>query len=543
VNYNMCYAGNEMFLLFFAATAGTAEAGALPTTSLLFSPFRLGFVIVWIYLCMYSVESVNSHRLLPEQYKPTANTLSLLFGPLILFVLFIADTSKKLEEGEIALGDVFKDIFGKAFESAKKGKGGKGGKEKPIELLDSSGRSFSELYGDKEKGQEANREILDMTGKIILEAINERASDILIDPKSNDLFTLRYRIDGFLRTIDEIEGETCVAIVNSIKVISGMDIAEKRRPQDGAFLGRIPRCNVFFRVASAGVLGGEKLSIRVLNQSTGLLRLDEVGLSKEHYDTISDIIKQSSGMIIVCGPTGSGKTTSLYAMLSNIDFYERNVVTVEDPIEYVLDDASQIEVNVKADITFANALRSVLRQDPDVICVGEIRDAETAGMALQASQTGHLVLATLHSSSNMAALVRLMDLGIKPLLLASALSVIISQRLVRRLCENCKYPAELSEKQLAYFKDKGINPEGIMTADGCEECYGTGYRGRIAILDVVRLNKDVKAKLADDSLSLGDLKKDGDEKGRSTLKHEGMKKVLAGITTLEEVKRVISSLG
>ncbi|MHC4739998.1 MAG: GspE/PulE family protein, partial [Planctomycetota bacterium] len=456
----MCYAGNEMFLLFFTAAAGAAEGGALPTSSLLFSPFRLGFVIVWVYLCMYSVESVNSHRLLPEQYKPAANTLSLLFGPLILFVLFIADTSKKLEEGEIGVGDVFKDIFGKAFESAKKRKGGKGGKEKPIELLDSSGRSFSEIYGaDKEKGQEANREILDMTGKIVLEAINERASDILIDPKSHDLFTLRYRIDGFLRTIDEIEGETGVAIINSIKVISGMDIAEKRRPQDGAFLGRIPRCNVFFRVASAGVLGGEKLSIRVLNQSTGLLRLDEVGLSKVHYDTISDIITQSSGMIILCGPTGSGKTTSLYAMLSNIDFYERNVVTVEDPIEYVLDNASQIEVNVKADITFANALRSVLRQDPDVICVGEIRDSETAGMALQASQTGHLVLATLHSSSNMAALVRLMDLGIKPLLLASAVSVIISQRLVRRLCENCKYPATLSEKQVAYFKNKGVNPE------------------------------------------------------------------------------------
>ncbi|MHC4395454.1 MAG: GspE/PulE family protein [Planctomycetota bacterium] len=536
----MCGVGNDICVLVCTALLGAAEPGGLPTTSVLFSPVRLVAVIIWVYLCMYCVEHIHSHPLVGEKYKPAANVLSLVFGPLILFMLFIVDTTKKLEEGEKGVGDIFKDLFGSAFESRKKSRDGK---ERPIELLDSSGRSFSEVYGDEDDEKKASNEILDMTEKIVLDAISERASDVLIDPKSNDIYSLRFRVDGFLRTIDEIEGDTAVAIINSIKVISGMDIAERRRPQDGAFLGKIPRCNVFFRVASAGVLGGEKLSIRVLNQSTGLLRLDEIGLSEDSYIAVSDIIKQSAGMIIVCGPTGSGKTTSLYAMLSNIDFYERNVVTVEDPIEYVLPNASQIEVNVKADITFANALRSVLRQDPDVICVGEIRDSETADMALQASQTGHLVLATLHSSSNMAALVRLMDLGIKPLLLASALSIIVSQRLVRRLCENCKCPAELNDEQIARFKKKGINPEGIMTATGCDECYGTGYRGRMGILDVMRLDRDVKAKLADDKLSLGDLKKEGDEKGRSTLKQEGMRQVLAGITTLEEVKRVISSLG
>jgi type II secretory ATPase GspE/PulE/Tfp pilus assembly ATPase PilB-like protein len=230
-------------------------------------------------------------------------------------------------------------------------------------------------------------------------------------------------------------------------------------------------------------------------------------------------------------------------MLDTVDFYTRNVVTVEDPIEYVLPNASQIEVNVKANITFANALRNILRQDPDVICVGEIRDGETAAMALQASQTGHLVLATLHSSSNLAALVRLMDLGTRPLLLASALDVIVSQRLVRRLCDNCKKPARLSLQQISNFQRKAIDHRTIMQPNGCKKCRGTGYRGRTAILDVMRLDEDVKANLANERLSLGSLKKQGDSEGRSTLRKEGLRKVLSGMTTLDEVQRVTSHLG
>ena len=248
-------------------------------------------------------------------------------------------------------------------------------------------------------------------------------------------------------------------------------------------------------------------------------------------------------MVLLCGPTGSGKTTSLYAMLGDIDFNTRNVITVEDPIEYMLDYASQIEVNVKANITFANALRSILRQDPDVICVGEIRDAETAGMALQSSQTGHLVLATLHSSSNMATLVRLIDLGIKPLLLSSALSVVISQRLVRRLCDDCKRPAKISAQQVTMLQGAGIDPKSVMEAVGCDMCYGTGYCGRTAIVDILKIDANIKAALAEKDLSMGQLKKEGDKAGRSRLRKEGLKKVGLGITTLDEVKRVTSDLG
>jgi len=529
----------ESPILIASTLLGFARLRIFPAAWLLFSPVRIILLIVWVYLCMYSIVRVEASSLIPVRHKAKANILALLTGPLFLFVLFVADTTIKLQEGLIKPGNILSGIFGDAFKRRK----ARYKAERAIELLDSAGRSFLEVYGPQNRDGESAGEVLSLTESVILDAIGDRASDILIDPKSRALYLVRFRIDGVLSTISQIEADKCGAIVNSIKAISGMDIAEKRRPQDGSFMARIPQGDVYFRVASAGVLGGEKLSIRVLNQSAGLLKLDEIGLSEKTYEMVLDNIAQSSGMIVICGPTGSGKTTSLYAMLGAVDFYERNVVTVEDPIEYVLPSASQIEVNVKANITFANALRNILRQDPDVICVGEIRDGETADMALQASQTGHLVLATLHSSSNLAALVRLMDLGVRPLLLASGLDVIVSQRLVRKLCEHCKRPARLTEQQIANFQRKQIDYRTIMRANGCKRCRGTGFVGRTAILDVMRLDEDVKANLANERLSLGSMKKRGDEESKSTLRKEGLRKVLAGITTLEEVQRVTSKLG
>jgi len=529
----------ESSILVAQMLAGSAQLRMAPAAWLLFSPLRIILLVVWVYFCMYSIIRVEDSSLIPLRYKAKMNILALLTGPLFLFVLFVADTTIKLQEGQIKPGNILSGIFGDAFKRRK----ARYKAQKEIELLDSAGRSFAEVYGPQSKDVESAVQILSLTESIILDGIRERASDILIDPKSRSVYFVRFRIDGVLSTISQIEADKAASIVNSIKAISSMDIAEKRRPQDGSFMARIPEGDVYFRVASAGVLGGEKLSIRVLNQSRGLLKLDEVGLSAKTYEVVLDNIRQSSGMIVVGGPTGSGKTTSLYAMLGAIDFYERNVVTVEDPIEYVLPSASQIEVNVKADITFANALRNILRQDPDVICVGEIRDGETANMALQASQTGHLVLATLHSSSNLAALVRLMDLGVRSLLLASGLDVIISQRLVRKLCEHCKRPAGLTETQIANFQRKQIDYSTIMGANGCKKCRGTGFIGRTAIMDVMRLDEDVKANLANERLSLGSMKKQGDDQSQSNLRKEGLRKVLAGITTFEEVQRVTSKLG
>jgi type II secretory ATPase GspE/PulE/Tfp pilus assembly ATPase PilB-like protein len=244
-------------------------------------------------------------------------------------------------------------------------------------------------------------------------------------------------------------------------------------------------------------------------------------------------------MILMCGPTGSGKTTTLYAMLNKIDFYTRNVITVEDPIEYVLPNTSQIEVNPKAGITFAKSLRSILRQDPDVIVVGEIRDEETAVIALQAAQTGHLVLATIHSNSTASAMIRLIDLGVTPLMIASGLNLIITQRLMRRLCKYCKAPAKLSRNQIMDFEKKKINYANIHDAVGCDNCYGTGYFGRIGIYDILTLDDTLRASISSNTLPITDLRKDGDQRGKSNLQKQGLLKVVTGMSSLDELNRVV----
>lgn len=525
--------------------SGILMEGVVPGGELPFSLLKTGFLAVWFYVCLYSVHRSDESPLVSNTYRSVANVAALLVGPMVLFVLFVVDTTRKVQHGQLAWSDVPSYTWAAVFNTQTRVRPKRAVEEGPrIELMDTSGRRFEDVYAQQANVKTArNNEILNLTERLILEAIEGRASDILIDPKTDDIYTVRYRIDGLLRIHEQIDNRICGAVINSIKAISGMDIAEKRRPQDGAFMARMPTGEAFFRVASSGVLGGEKLSIRVLDQTSGLLGLEEVGLDLKTQKNIRGIINQPAGMILVCGPTGSGKTTTLYAMLNTINFHERNVVTVEDPIEHVLPHASQIEVNPKADVTFANSLRSILRQDPDVICVGEIRDSETAAMAVQASQTGHLVLATLHASSNMAALVRLMDLGIRPLLLASSLSVIISQRLVRKLCDSCKGPAELTQSQLDYCLRNQVDQQRILRANGCGRCGGTGYYGRTAIVDVMYVDDHLRHVLVSNTLTAADMKQKGDKDFFSTLRREGMRKVLEGTTTMEEVKRVTSILG
>jgi general secretion pathway protein E len=288
----------------------------------------------------------------------------------MLAALYVMDMVRIVRSTDIRFMDMLRekvDLLVSMFRSldSKKGSASR------IILLDSAGQNFAELYGkDKE-----TRDTLQVTEKVLGGALQRRASDILIDPKTADVYTVRYRIDGMLRAMEELTVDKAGAVINSIKAVAGMDISERRRPQDGAFTARDESRGYSFRVASAGVLGGEKLSVRVLGQNTELLNLHNIGFAGATLQAVEEAIARPSGMIIICGPTGSGKTTTLYAMLNSLDFFSRNVVTVEDPVEYVLPNTSQIEVNVKADITFASALRSILRQDPDVIVVGEIRIA------------------------------------------------------------------------------------------------------------------------------------------------------------------------
>ena len=509
---------------------------------LLFSPLRIAFLIFWFYLCMYLIQRFEFSPIIPKKLKAGMNVLMLIFGPFVLLVFIIAEAAQRVQERSISFFEAVKRAFGKAVEIVDFSHfAGARGKDSII-LLDALGRNLFEVYGNAKDSKE-DRGTLEHTQKIIATAVDSLASDILIDPVSSDGYVVRYRIDGMLRTAEEVGFKQCAAIVNGIKAISGMDISEKRRPQDGAFIAKTADGNISFRVASAGVLHGEKLSVRVLSQATMQITLADLGMDEKYQRLVKDAITHQSGMILVCGPTGSGKSTTMQAMLREIDFYTRNVITIEDPIEYVLPKASQIEINPKAGITFASTLRSVLRQNPDVIFVGEIRDEETASTALGASQTGHLDFTTLHSSSNAAAVVRLMDLGVKPLLVSSAIDLIISQRLVRKLCPECKVAENLNDAQLEKFRVKNVDINKIMRPTGCRHCGDTGYKGRTAIFDIMVLDDDVKAQILSPGFSVSKFKNVGDEQYRTNLKKQALKLALEGITSLEEVKRVTSNLG
>jgi type II secretory ATPase GspE/PulE/Tfp pilus assembly ATPase PilB-like protein len=520
----------SMFLLLAQADVA-ASSMPLPI-----SLWRVFLLLGWVYACLHLVQRVEVSPLVPNRYKSLLYVVTLFAGPLVFLGLVLADTSKA-EDSENSGTDVFQRIRA-AVRSIWKSRSRPVGDQSTLHLFDASGKELSQLYGHGESGS-GDRKFLDLTVQIIDSALQQRASDLLIDPKDQLSYAVRLRIDGTLRTVRELSGETCRAVINSIKAVSSMDISERRRPQDGAFSAKKGGNNVSFRVASAGALNGEKLSIRVLNQNAGRFTLADMGIPERQRSLLSSAIGKPSGMVLVCGPTGSGKTTTLYAMLNQIDRYTHNVITVEDPIEAPLAEASQIEINPRAGITFAKSLRSILRQDPDVICVGEIRDEETAEIALRAAQTGHLVLATLHSDSNATSLIRLLDLGVSPLLLSSGLSLLVSQRLVRKLCKECKKPAQLNPALIQEFHQKGIDTKNMFEAKGCERCGGTGYYGRMAICDLLLITEELRAEIAQNGAIAEKLKTEGDKKGRSNLKSEALRKVIAGVTSLDEIKRVV----
>jgi len=528
-----------VFVFVLAETEGLASPSVLGSTALPFNPIRLVLLIAWIYLGMYCVQRIQVGALVSAPYRVPVCLVALVTGPTMLLVLAVIEAVKKSRQSRRSffdvLGEQLRHVLAGIQSMARRARED----EEALHLLDSSGRPMDEIYGHSQAGEHQDAKILDRTEAIVADALDRRASDILIDPKDTSTYTVRLRIDGVLRPTEELNAETCRAIVNSIKAVSGMDIAERRRPQDGAFMARRGEATYSFRVASAGALNGEKLSIRILNKDAGTTTLDTLGVSAKQQAVIDKHMHKPSGMILICGPTGSGKTTTMYAMLNAIDRFERNVITVEDPIEAVLPETSQIEINRRAEITFAKTLRSILRQDPDVICIGEIRDEETAEIALRASQTGHLVLATLHCDSNATALVRLLDLGVSSLLLASGLSMVMSQRLLRCLCENCKQPATLSDSQIAQLRKKRINHAEIFEAGQCKQCERTGYFGRTAICDVLVIDEQVKAEIAQGQSFLARLKAEGTKQGQSNLRKQAMKRVLGGVTSFKELKRVV----
>lgn len=379
--------------------------------------------------------------------------------------------------------------------------------------------------------------VVKLVNMILAQAIRDQASDIHIEPEE-DVVRVRYRIDGILHEIFSPPKHLQAAIISRIKILAEMDIAENRIPQDGRFRIRLDKHEIDLRVSTLPTAYGENVVMRLLDKRSILLDIKDLGFSNSNLKKIEDILSHSYGIILVTGPTGSGKTTTLYSALNLLNSIEKNIITVEDPIEYRLKMIRQSQVNPKAGMTFANGLRAILRQDPDIVMVGEIRDSETANIALQAALTGHLVLSTLHTNDAVGALSRMQEMGVEPFLLATAAIGVIAQRLVRKICEKCKEEYEPSKNIIKRLGLNGNQKKYVFyKGKGCNACKGTGYRGRMGIYEILKIDDKLKEMVIANS-SADKIKKMAVTLGMHTLKHDGIVSALKGKTTIEEVVRV-----
>jgi general secretion pathway protein E len=377
--------------------------------------------------------------------------------------------------------------------------------------------------------------IIRFVNSLLTQAIKERASDIHIEPFEKEL-VVRFRIDGVLYEVVKPPRRLQASIVSRVKIMAGLNIAEKRIPQDGRIRTRMAGREIDLRVSSLPVRHGERVVMRILEKGT-VFNLDQVGMSAEAMRDFRALIRKPYGIILVSGPTGSGKTTTLYSALSEINSPDKNILTIEDPIEYELRGIGQTQVNPKINLSFASVLRAHLRQDPDIILVGETRDKETADNAIQASLTGHLVFSTIHTNDSAGAFTRLIDMGVEPFLVSSSLVAILAQRLVRRLCEHCKEPHVPTATELADFGLTHAPPGSLFKPAGCEECNNKGYSGRTGIYELLIVTDEIRA-LVVAGKATGTIRKKGIEQGLKTLRDDGIRKAIEGMTSLEEVRRV-----
>lgn len=438
-----------------------------------------------------------------------------------------------------------------------------GGAEKAIE------EAMEQLQGDDEVGEDMfNSEedkdkddkgtlqsapVTKLLSVIIKHAIEGKASDIHIEPVGNKEYRVRFRVDGVLYASLSIPKEVGRAVVSRIKILSNLKIDEKRKPQDGRFKIIEDGHPVDFRVSTLPVVDGEKIVMRLLDTGNNTIDLEKMGLLGKGHEILLRNIREPYGIILMTGPTGSGKSTTLYACLDILNKEERNIVTLEDPVEYSISGINQSQINPEIGYTFASGLRSILRQDPNVIMVGEIRDSETAELTIHAALTGHLVLSTLHTNSSIGAIPRLIDMGIESFLLASSLRVVAAQRLVRRICTECKQEVKVSDSIIEYIKSQiadlpkeemdkyGIDLSKelhVFEGKGCEMCGNSGYKGRIAIFEALEIDKDMKEIISEKNGTESEIQKYANEHGMIKIKQDGMLKVLLGLTTLSEVERV-----
>ena len=498
--------------------------------SIIFFTGLLGFVLVW---------------LLPIYPLGIALLVLLYFGPLFYYIFgqrnpTVPDDRKVLTAyhlGEVANGLLNKIGVRGIFNRSDDGLDRTG---PPIVFI---GKSQGKV--DPERVEKAEQSQFYMSAKeLVYDAVLRRATDIHLEPTQEEL-AVRYRIDGILHAAEPFDRPTGMAVVNIFKVLAAMDISEKRKPQDGSFGAKLEGREIDFRVATSGSKAGEKLVMRILDNAASVAKVDEIGVRPKMATEIRALVTQPHGMFLCCGPTGAGKSTTLYACLREIDRFQKNIITVEDPIEYHIDGITQIEINAKGGQTFAGSLRSILRQDPDVIMIGEIRDQETATIACQAATTGHMVFSTVHANDTVTALFRLLDLGVEPFMIASALTAVLGQRLVRTLCETCKVPYKPKPEflQKANLPADKVDvfyrpPEGEEAVEICPACGGAGYLGRTGIFEMLVITEPMRDLLRENP-SINAIKAEARKNGMIYLQEDGLRQVIQGKTSIKELLRVV----
>jgi general secretion pathway protein E len=421
--------------------------------------------------------------------------------------------------------------------------GGGGGSDDgagpPIEFI---GKSDASGKTDRSRARSVENSKGYMAAKeLVYDAILRRSTDIHLEPKEDEM-SVRLRIDGVMYPTEPFDRVVGDAVMNIFKVLGAMDITEKRRGQDGSFGAKLEQRMIDFRAATQGTRHGEKLSLRILDQSSSVNSLAGLGMRKKMQESMRQIVHQPHGLLLSCGPTGAGKSTTLYAALRDVDAYQLNVITVEDPIEYKMANVNQIEINTRAGQTFANSLRSILRQDPDVLMVGEIRDGETATIACQAANTGHMVFSTVHANDSITALFRMLELGVEPFMIANSLSAVLGQRLVRRLCKECREAYKPDRDVLERLEipsdriDQFFRPP--TGGEMCSECNGLGYVGRTGVFELLVINDELRD-LIRDKAAASKVKLAAKRNGMLTMKQEGIRLLAQGITSVEELERVV----
>lgn len=505
------------------------EKAALRTTD----SFETGLAI------KLTEETLHYHRMIPLEVTKDETLRLVMADPLDMVAQQIVSSKTGLQveplwspedDIEFAIGQIFS--LGPSFEET-------------LQELVEKEEDTAEVESDEEsidllRSQATDAPAVILVNSLLVKAIQERASDIHIEPQENHL-RIRLRIDGVLRDFPPVDIRLQNSAIARMKILANLDIAERRLPQDGRVKFKIMGRSVDVRVSTIPDIYGEKTVMRILDKGSTSLDINDIGLDPDSLVTIKHAAKRAHGIILSTGPTGCGKTTTIYSILNYVNSPSLNILTVEDPVEYRLSGINQVQVRPEIGLTFARALRSFLRQDPDVIMVGEIRDTETAEMALKAALTGHLVLSTLHTNDAVASMIRLLDMGVDKYLIVASMSVVVAQRLVRRICMNCKEPTELSDEVKVALELKGIDYDNSHTyyhGKGCEDCSSTGYWGRLAITEMLSVNSEIK-ELISIGKSDSEIARAAEANGMVPLIKDGLNKAAMGLTTIAEILRVI----